>query len=82
MADIHINRELFHLDGNMKKFPEIRAKYTPDVEIEVMEPEGFFLLSSRRPDLPIEAVAAEFGLETLRDFLARSVRWRNERLAS
>ncbi|NUQ63105.1 MAG: carbon-nitrogen hydrolase family protein [Pirellulales bacterium] len=80
VADVRINRELFHLDGNMKKFPEIRAKYTPDVDIEVMEPEGFFLLSSRRPDLPVEAVAAEFGLETLRDFLARSVRLRNERL--
>jgi predicted amidohydrolase len=82
VADIQINRELFHLDGNMKKFSEIQAKYTPDVDIEVMEPEGFFLLSSRRPDLPVEAVAAEFGLETLRDFLARSVRMRNERLAT
>lgn len=81
VADININRELFHLDGNMKKFQEIRAKYTPDIEIEVMEPEGFFLLSSRRPDLPVEQVASEFGLETLRDFLARSSKMRADRVA-
>lgn len=80
VADIAINRELFHLDTNQNQFAAIREKYTPDVEIEVWEPEGLFLLSSRRPDLPVEAVAAEFGLETLRDYLARSVSLRNERL--
>ncbi|MFO1096342.1 MAG: carbon-nitrogen hydrolase family protein [Planctomycetaceae bacterium] len=80
VADVVINRELYHLDTNQNQFAAIRAKYTPDVEIEVFEPEGFFLLTSRRPDLPVEAVAAEFGLETLRDYLARSVRLRNERL--
>jgi len=80
VANIEINRELYHLDANQNQFPAIRDKYTPDVEIEVWEPEGFFLLSSRRPDLPVEAVAREFGLETLRDYLARSVRLRHERL--
>lgn len=80
VADIHINRELFHLDFNYEKFPAIRAKYGPDVQIDVHEPEGYFLLSSPRPDLPIEAVAAEFGLETNRDYLARSVRMRDQRL--
>jgi hypothetical protein len=47
-----------------------------------MEPEGFFLLASRRPELTVEAIAAELGLETLRDYLARSVRMREERLRS
>ena len=80
VADILINRELFHIDYNQNKFPAIREKYGPDVEIEVWEPEGYFLLASRRPDLSVEAVAAEFGLETNRDYLARSVKMRNERL--
>ena len=80
IGDININRELFHLDDNQQQFPAIRAKYGPDVEIEVWEPEGYFLLASRRPDLPLEAVAAEFGLVTLRDYLARSVELRNQRL--
>ena len=79
-AEVNADREVFHLDTNQNQFAAIREKCTPDVEIEVWEPEGLFLLSSRRPDLPVEAVAAEFGLETLRDYLARSVSLRNERL--
>jgi hypothetical protein len=80
VADIKVNRELFHLDYNQDKFPALRAKYGPDVEIEVWEPEGYFLLASRRADLRVEVISAEFGLETLRDYLARSVRMRDERL--
>lgn len=80
VADVLINRELFHLDYNQDKFPAIREKYGPDVEIEVWEPEGYFLLASRRPDLLVEALATEFGLETNRDYLARSVKLRNDRL--
>lgn len=80
LAEINVNRELFHLDDNQKHFPAMREKYGPDIEIEVEEPEGFFLLSSRRADLPVERIAEEFRLETLRDYLARSVKMRNERL--
>ncbi|MFO0892745.1 MAG: carbon-nitrogen hydrolase family protein [Isosphaeraceae bacterium] len=80
VSDVVINRELFHLDYNQDKFPAICDKYGPDVEIEVREPEGFFLLASRRPELKVEAVAAEFGLETLRDYLARSAQMRTGRL--
>jgi predicted amidohydrolase len=81
IAEININRELFHLDDNQKQFPAMREEYGPDIEIEVEEPEGYFILASRRPDLTIAAIAAEFHLETLRDYLARSVKLRNERLA-
>ncbi len=80
IADINVNRELFHLDDNQKQFPAMREKYGPDIDIEVEEPEGYFLLSSRRADLTVETIAAEFHLETLRDYLARSVKLRNERL--
>lgn len=82
IAEININRELYHLDDNQLHFPAMREKYGPDVEIEIFEPEGYFLMSSRRPDLAVAAVAAEFHLETLRDYLARSVQLRNERLPS
>ncbi|MSR57397.1 MAG: carbon-nitrogen hydrolase family protein [Planctomycetaceae bacterium] len=80
VAQININRELYHLDDNQLRFPAMREKYGPDVEIEVFEPEGYFLMSTRRPDLPVATVASEFRLETLRDYLARSVKLRNERL--
>ncbi len=79
VADIQINRELFHLDYNQDKFPAICEKYGPDVEIDVWEPEGVFLLASRRADLTVEEIAREFSLETLRDYLARSVRMRDKR---
>jgi predicted amidohydrolase len=80
VADIAINRDVYHLDYNQDKFPAIRDKYGPDVEIEVWEPEGFFLMASNRSEIAVEAIAKEFGLETLRDYLARSVRLRDERL--
>lgn len=80
VADIRINRELYHLDKNQNHFPAMQEKFGPDIDIELFEPEGYFLLSSNRPDLPVEQVATEFGLETLRDYLARSVRIRNEKL--
>lgn len=80
VADVLVNRELYHLDFNQDKFPAIREKYGPDVEIDVWEPEGYFLMGSRRDDLPIESVAKEFNLETNRDYLARSVKMRNEKL--
>lgn len=80
IAEINVNRELYHLDDNQLKFPAIREKYGPDVELDIYEPEGYFLMSTRRGDLPVEQIAAEFHLETLRDYVARSVRVRNERL--
>lgn len=77
MGDINVNRELYHLDYNQKKLAAIVEKYTPDIEIEVQEPEGFFLMASRRPDLRVESIAADFQLETLQEYLVRSMRMRD-----
>jgi predicted amidohydrolase len=80
VAEVNVDRELFHLDFNQTKFPALREKYGPDVEIEVHQPEAFFLLASRRKGLTVEEIAREFRLETMRDYLARSSRQRDERL--
>lgn len=80
ISTIAINRELYHLDYNQDKFAALRDKYGPDVDIEVWEPEGYFLMASLRPEISVESIADEFGIETLRDYLARSVRLRDERL--
>ena len=82
IAEINVNRDLFHLDDNQLRFPAIRAKYGPDVELEIFEPEGYFLMSTRRPDLTVEQLVTEFQLETLRDYIARSARIRKERLGA
>lgn len=79
-ADIQINRELFHLDYNQIKLAAISEKYGVDVEIEVWEPEGYFLMSSKRSTLSVEAIAREFQLETNRDYLSRSVKLRDQYL--
>ncbi len=80
VAEVNADREVFHLDFNQNKFQPIREKYGPDVEIEVYQPEAFFLLASRRPGVTVEQIAKEFQLETLRDYLKRSVKQREEHL--
>jgi predicted amidohydrolase len=80
VAEVNADREVFHLDYNQDKFPAVRAKYGPDVDIEVHQPEAFFLLANRRAGLTVEQIAREFRLETLRDYLARSARVREEHL--
>jgi predicted amidohydrolase len=76
VAEVNVAREVFHLDDNQNKLKALREKHGPDVEIEVFDPEGYFLLASRREGLHVAEIAKEFQLETLRDYLARSVRKR------
>jgi predicted amidohydrolase len=80
IAEVNADREVFHLDSNQLKFPEIRDRYGPNVEIEVHQPEAYFLLTSRRPGLSVEDIVKEHKLEPLRDYLARAVRMREEHL--
>ena len=80
-CDVNLDRELFHLDFNQNKFADLRTKYGRDIDIEVHQPEAFFLLASRREGLTVEQIAKEFQLETLRDYLARSVKLREDTFA-
>ncbi len=80
VAEVNVDREVYHLDFNQNKFPAIREKYGPDVAIEVYQPEAYFLLTSRREGLSVEQVAKEFELETLRDYLSRSAVMREKHL--
>jgi predicted amidohydrolase len=80
VAEVNADREVFHLDSNQNKFPALRDKYGPEVEIEVYQPEAFFLLASRKAGVTVEEMAKEFQLETLRDYLARSARQREQHL--
>ena len=80
VAEVNLDTEVFHLDYNQDRFPAIRARYGPDVDIEVHQPEAFFLLTSRKAGLSVEDVAKTFKLETLRDYLARSARRRDKHL--
>jgi predicted amidohydrolase len=79
-AEINADREVYHLDYNQEKLPALRGKYGPGIEIEVFQPEAFFVLASRLPDVPVERIAGEFKLEPLRDYLARSIAQRDHAL--
>ena len=80
IAEVNVDREVFHLDFNQNKFPALRDKYGVDIDIEVHQPEAFFLLACKRQGLTVEDIAREFKLETLRDYLARSARQRDQHL--
>ncbi|MFL5245938.1 MAG: carbon-nitrogen hydrolase family protein [Gemmataceae bacterium] len=80
VAEVNLDREVFHLDFNENQFPALREKYGPDIGIDVHQPEALFLLASRRSGLSVEQIAKEFKLETLRDYLARSERMRDKHL--
>ena len=78
VAEVNVDREIFHLNENQNKFLAMRDKYGTGIEIEMHQPEGFVILASRMPDKTIEQVSQEFELETLRDYLARAYHVRNE----
>ena len=80
VAEVNVDREVFHLDDNQNKLKALREKLGPDIDIDVFDPEGYFLLASRRTGLSVEQIAKEFQLETLRDYLARSVKMRETHL--
>jgi len=80
IAEVNGDREVFHLDFNQNKFAALRDKYGVDIDIEVYQPEAFFLLASRKRGVTVEDIVREFQLETLRDYLARSARQRDQHL--
>lgn len=79
-VEINTDREVFHLDQNQNKFPELLRKFGPDIAIEVYQPEAFFTLASLSPDFTVEDIIRDYKLETLRDYLARSKAFREKRM--
>lgn len=77
IAEVNADREVFHLDYNAEKMPAIRKKYHEGVQIDVLPEEDFFLLASNLPDRSVEQIAAEFELETMREYFARSRKQRD-----
>lgn len=77
-ANVNTDCEVLHLDGNMKKFKAIQAKYSRDTLVEVFDPEGYFFLSSLTDRITTADIIKEFELVTLRDYLNRSVKMRDD----
>ncbi len=67
-ADVNLDRECFHQDKNREQWDAIREKYGAGVTLNITHPEGKFTLASEMDEVTIEDIAAEFGLETWRDY--------------
>jgi beta-ureidopropionase len=71
-ATIDLDITLFHMDFNKVQIPAMRAKYGPDLTLQIYHEEGYFTLQSNRPDLPVSEVIREYQLDPLKDYLQRN----------
>ena len=78
VAEVPIDREVFHLDYTQDKLQAIRKKYGTRIEIETYPEEDFCLIASRSDDVQVDKLAAEFQLETMREYFARSLKLRDQ----
>jgi hypothetical protein len=75
-----MDRRLLHHDGNVKRLRPLYKKYgTTAAYAEWLAHECLLIFGSQLPDVSSDELIEEFGLETMRDYLAR-VR-RDRRLA-
>jgi predicted amidohydrolase len=69
---INLDYVVIHLDYNRAKFPAIKAKYGPAVDIHDPGLLGSVLLTSESEEITAADVVAEFELELLDDYFARA----------
>ncbi len=69
---INLDYTVVHPGYNNIRFDEIRRRYEGRVSIEVFAPDAFTMLSSLDPDLSIQDVVREMGLEDARSYFKRS----------
>ena len=67
-ADVNFDRACFHQDRNREEWEAIREKYGRGVSLNIPHAEGKFTLGSELEEVTIEDIAAEFNLETWRDY--------------
>jgi predicted amidohydrolase len=72
---LDLDREIYSSDFNMEKRDKLLKEHADDVVLEKWAPrESWFVLRARRPGVSARKLAAEYGLEELRPYLARSRR--------
>ena len=72
--ELNLDRELFHTDNQAHKLVEIQARHGAAVRLRTLTEEHLFTLESLDADLTVKDLAAEFQLETYRDYIARCSR--------
>ncbi|QDT09674.1 carbon-nitrogen hydrolase family protein [Planctomycetes bacterium K23_9] len=73
VARINLDCALVHLDENWGRLSAMKAKYGPKVKITDPGELGSVLIASEHDTISIDAMIAEFELERLDDYMARSL---------
>jgi hypothetical protein len=68
-----LDRGVYHENFNIAKRDRLLAEHGDDVEMESwLTREQWFVLRAKRPGVSARALARQYGLEELRDYLTRS----------
>lgn len=72
---LDLDRGIYHENFNMAKLDRLLREHGQDVEVERhLHREQWIVLRARRPGVSARALAREYGLEELRDYINRSRR--------
>ena len=72
---LDLDRGIYHYDMNIAKRDKLLAERPEDVRLaERMDREGWFVLEARRPGVSARALARQYSIEELRDYINRSRR--------
>lgn len=70
---LDLDRGIYHENFNMAKRDRLLAEHGDEVELELWLPrEQWFVLRAKQPGVSARALARQYGLEELRDYLTRS----------
>ena len=69
---INLDSAVLHINYSQEKWPEIKRKYGPKVEIDISAPEGVFMLTSHHPKVSVDDIIEEFGLERRDEYFQRA----------
>ncbi len=72
---LDLDRGIYHENFNSDRLPHLLDEHGEDICVEKTLPrEQWFVLKAKRPGVSTRALARQYGLEELRDYIARSRR--------
>jgi predicted amidohydrolase len=81
-ATIDMDRRLLHHDANLQRLEAVYEKYgSNSISAEWIRNECLLVIGSQLPNVTTDQLIDEFGMETMRDYLARARRDRKRALA-
>lgn len=70
---LDLDRGIYHTNFNLEKRDKLLREHVQDVvQEQFLEDEAWFVLRAARPGVSVRELARQYGLEELRDYIARS----------